>query len=188
MLLPRSERRSLIDYEVAAAFLVGTSSGALLSVMTAWVASGFFAPLSVSMRIVLFCIAALLVWLIKEGPLAGRMSLPENRRQIPAEILEGGRPRGAMRFGFELGTGARTYVPSPAPYLALLLVLFGQLTLGTALVIALGFGIGRALPLMVQIAAPDRDALTRRFLEEKGRFGPAVASLLILAGGVILVA
>lgn len=188
MLLPRSGRRALIDYEVAGAFLIGTSSGALLTVLTAWIMSGFFAPLSGPMRITLLCLGALLVWLIKEGPLAGRVSLPENRRQIPAEILEGGRPPGALRFGFELGTGVRTYVPSPAPYLALLLILFGQLVLATALAIALGFGIGRALPLMIQVVAPDRDALTRRFLQNKGRFGPAVASILIVAGGVILVA
>jgi hypothetical protein len=178
----------MIDYEVAAAFLGGTSSGALLSAVAAWIASGFFAPLSPSARMTLLCSAALLVWLIKEGPLARTLSLPENRRQIPAEVLAGGSPRGAMRFGFELGTGMRTYVPSPAPYLALLLVLLGHLTLGTAIVIALGFGVGRALPLMVQIGARDRDTLTRRFLQNRGRFGSAVASLVIVIGGFVLVA
>jgi hypothetical protein len=174
------------DYKIARAFLAGTTSGALLTAITAWVLSGFLAPVPLRARLIILAICAVVVWLTKEGPLRGRLRLPEAKRQIPAEVFGHGILRGAYRFGFELGTGVRTYVPSPAPYLVALVILLGGVPLGGALLIGLGYGLGRAMPLMAQVTAAGRAGVTARFLLGKVRFAPGLASVLVAAGAVML--
>jgi hypothetical protein len=70
-----------------------------------------------------------------------------------------------MQFGFEMGTGARTYVPTSAPYiLALAIFLLGP-AIGTAIVAGIGFGIGRSAVLMgwfVRSAQSESDQLLAR--------------------------
>jgi hypothetical protein len=186
VLLPPGREKSKSDYRVARAFLRGTVSGALVTAITAWVLSGFLAPVPQRARLIILAFAAAMVWLAKEGPLKGRIHLPEAKRQIPAEVFGYGLLQGAYRFGFELGTGVRTYLPSPAPYVVALVVLLGDVTLGGALLIGLGYGLGRAMPLMAQITTAGRAGITARFLLGKVRFAPALASLLVAAGAVVL--
>ena len=174
------------DYRVARAFLGGTASGALVTAISAWVLSGFLAPVPQRARLVILVLSAAVVWLAKEGPLKGRIHLPEAKRQIPAEVFGHGLLKGAYRFGFELGTGVRTYLPSPAPYLIALVILFGSVTLGGALLIGLGYGLGRAMPVMAQMTSAGRAGITARFLLGKVRFAPVQASLLVVAGAVVL--
>src|SRR5438132_14144104 len=100
--------------------MAGSTSGALLTTLGAWFLSGFTEPLGTVVRVVLFCLGAAFAWLVKQGPLAHFFSLPEARRQIPAEVFGRGLVRGAYRFGFESGTGVRTYLSSPATSLLLL--------------------------------------------------------------------
>jgi hypothetical protein len=187
VLLRRGRGYSLFDCKVVAAYLAGSTGGALLTALVAWFLSGFGGPLGAAPRVVLLCAGAAFVWLVKRGPLGRFLSLPEARRQIPAEVFGGGLVRGAWRFGFELGTGVRTYVPSPAPYLVLLVVLLGHLTLGATLLIALGFGLARALPLVVQVSAAGREWLTGLFLSGGSQFAPDFATLLVFLGGLFLV-
>ncbi|MGH3661837.1 MAG: hypothetical protein ACRDTQ_08255, partial [Micromonosporaceae bacterium] len=79
--------------------------------------------------------------------------LPQNRRQIPQDVLRRGVARGAAQFGFELGTGVRTYVPASAPYvLALAVLLVGQ-QLHVAVLAGLGFGVGRAAAPLARYAS-----------------------------------
>jgi hypothetical protein len=154
--------------------------------MSAWTLSGFGEPLPADGRLPLLCAAALGVWLTKRGLVPG-FSLPESRRQIPAEVFGGGLARGALRFGFELGTGFRTYVPALAPYVLLLVLLIGRPTVSAALLIGLGFGFGRAVPIAFQFASPRG--------REPGAAAPPVpamltspaTALLILAGAMTLV-
>jgi hypothetical protein len=184
VLLPPERQRSLLDRKIGAAYAAGTTSGALLTTLVAWCLSGFTQPLGPISRVILLCLGAGFIWLVKQGPLGRFVSLPESRRQIPAEVFRGGPVPGAYRFGFELGTGVRTYIPSPAPYLLLLSILVGSLTLGGALLIALGFGLGRALPLMVRISFAGRQQLLHGFLSGTMRFGPNLATVLVLIGGL----
>ena len=52
------------------------------------------------------------------------MRFPQNQRLIPIEVFEHSAPRAAAQFGFELGTGVRTYLPGTPPYaVAALIVL-----------------------------------------------------------------
>ena len=187
MLLPPGRNRSTLDVRVVEAYLAGTISGALVTVITAWLIGGFASPLPASARVVLIAAGAIAVWLCERGPLTGKVSLPQNRRQIPAEVFGGGLVKGAYRFGFEMGTGVRTYVPSPAPYILLLTILFGRLNLGCVLLVALGFGLGRAVPLMLQLQKVDRDRITNAYLRGTIQVAPTAASCVVLAGALILV-
>lgn len=187
MLLPPKRHRSLFDYKIVAAYLVGTSHGALLTGFCAWVLSGFAEPLSAEVRAAMLGIAAVFVLLSKDGPLSSIISLPESRRLIPAEVFGGSLVRGAYRFGVELGTGLRTYVPSAAPYILLLALLLAQFTLANALLVALGFGLGRAVPLMMQLVASNRLQSASLFIRGSDSFVSVAASLFILAGAISLV-
>jgi len=149
--------------------------------------SGFLAPIPQSARIALFCFGTVLVWLRWRGPLSHKWPLPENRRLIPSEVFNYGMVRGAFQFGAELGTGVRTFVPSPAPYLLLLALVLGQLTLMHAWLIGLGFGLARAAPLIVHLSAHSREDVTRSFLQGHDDFAPNTAGVLVLIGVAILV-
>lgn len=72
--------------------------------------------------------------------------LPQRRRLVPQSIV-GREPNiGALQFGFELGLGFRTYIPSALPYALVVLAVssgFGPSVLG---------GIGFALGRMIMVA------------------------------------
>lgn len=173
---------------MVAAYLGGAVAGASLTALLAWLASGFVEPLSAAARVVLLVAGALFAWAVKHGALAGRVRLPEARRQIPLEVFFGGLVRGAWRFGFEMGTGMRTFVPSYAPYVLVLALVLARPTLGQALLVALGFGLGRAVPLMVHLRPEERQSMTRDFLQGADhRFAQTAAGLVVLLGALLLV-
>jgi len=71
--------------------------------------------------------------------------LPQAARQIPREVFDRHPLSSASRFGFALGTGVRTYLVSPVPYVpALAILLLGPPLIG-ALALGLGFGLSRGL-------------------------------------------
>lgn len=72
-----------------------------------------------------------------------RVALPHRRAQVPSTVIASGGDAGALRFGFEMGTGVRTHMPSNLPYLPLVSVLLVS-TWPAALASGLGFGLGRA--------------------------------------------
>ncbi len=187
MLLPPQRRRSLFDYKVVAAYLAGTSSGAILTALVAWILSGFTEPLNDGIRAALLIVGGVFVWTCKHGPLENVITLPEARRQIPAEVFGGSLVHGAFRFGVELGTGVRTYVSSAAPYILLLVLVLARPTLANALLAGLGYGLGRAVPLMVQLIAALQHRTTSAFLRGSGYLTSTAASLCVLAGALSLV-
>lgn len=70
--------------------------------------------------------------------------LPQNRRLVPQTVMR--HPiAGPLRFGFEMGTGVRTYSPSVLPLATFLLIALWSGSLALALVAGLGFGAGRGL-------------------------------------------
>lgn len=73
--------------------------------------------------------------------------LPQNARLVPESVFRHGRFFGPFEFGFEMGTGVRTYVTSGLPYVALFLVaLFASPAM--ALLAGIGWGLGRTLMLL----------------------------------------
>lgn len=99
--------------------------------------------------------AALCAVLLNEWGLVS-FALPENKRLVPESVFRLGRHLGPLQFGLELGTGARTYLPSGLPYVAAVAVLLAA-SLPAALVAGVGFGLGRALMTTANLRySPDR--------------------------------
>ena len=186
MLLRPGRGPSVRDGKVVAVFLAGTSTGAVLTAMVAWFLSGFTEPVPDPWRLLLLAGAAVFVWLCKHGPLTGVVRLPEARRQIPSRVFGGSPTRGAYRFGFELATGVRTHAPTAAPYVLLLAVLLLRPALIEALLMGLGFGIARAVPLAVRLMHRQSDDGSG-FLRHTGLVTQTAATLIVLAGGLSLV-
>lgn len=96
-------------------------------------------------RWVLFAVAALPVLGREVG--WWRFRVPENARLVPEDVQHL-REWGALQFGFEMGTGMRTYSPSALPHLALLAVVL-VVPFPVAFAVAAGFAAGRlAMPLL----------------------------------------
>jgi hypothetical protein len=87
--------------------------------------------------------AALCVVLLKEWGVLS-FTLPENRRLVPESVFRLGRHLGPLQFGIEMGTGARTYLPSGLPYVGAVAVAL-MAPVPAALCAGAGFGLGRAL-------------------------------------------
>ncbi len=85
---------------------------------------------------------ALVVILVAE--LIGRpLTLPQNGRAVPQTIIPEARVQGALQFGFEMGTGVRTFMPTGLPHALVVAVLVAG-GLVPSLLAGLGFGLGRS--------------------------------------------
>jgi len=81
------------------------------------------------------------------------LRLPQNARQVPEVIRDDGPRYGALQFGFEMGTGLRTYMTSGLPHVLLAGVLLAA-SLPEAALAGLAFGAGRALMTLTRHAHP----------------------------------
>ena len=114
-----------------------------------------------------------------------RLPLPQNPRQVPITIIDRGSREGAFQFGWEMGTGMRTFMPSVLPYLVLPYLLFGA-SAWQALLLGTAFGAGRAVMVVSRAyhspdAAAWDDAL-RRHRSAFARGLAAVSGLCVLLG------
>ena len=89
---------------------------------------------------------------------AWRFPVPENARLVPEDVQHLGQ-WGAAQFGFEMGTGMRTYSPSALPHLVLAAVVL-VVPLPAAFAVAAGFAAGRALMPVLSNAWSDDGAWT----------------------------
>lgn len=126
-----------------------------------WVASGLLSGLAVPIRLLVLTVATIMAVLRDLRVL--RFKLPQNRRQVPREIFERGPFVAAAQFGFELGTGVRTYLPSTGPYLVALGILLLDVPLATAIVIGASFGLGRAILAWLRFLVAGRPLWDARF-------------------------
>jgi hypothetical protein len=137
--------------QVLAVFTLGLLLGGTLSASVLWLLSGFAAPLPEAVRTGAVLAVAVLGVVREAGWV--RLPLPQNARQIPQEVLRSRIRRGALQFGFELGTGVRTFVSASAPYVvALGLPLSHQGPVPTILA-GTGFGAGRAVTAAIRYAS-----------------------------------
>lgn len=132
-------------------FVLGLLAGGLLSGLVLGLLSGLAQPLPLTWRYAAIVALALLGLLRDLGVV--RIRLPQNARQVPQEVLRRDLRRGALQFGFELGTGVRTYVSASAPYVLALAVLLGGQRLWVAALAGLGFGAGRAVTPLIRRAS-----------------------------------
>lgn len=92
---------------------------------------------------------------------------PAARRQVPSAVVGKGSRLGPLQFGFEMGTGVRTFMPTPLPYVALAPLVLAT-GFGVAAAIGLGFGLGRAAMTVTRYyhpVSPDQwDTLLEKYL------------------------
>jgi hypothetical protein len=121
-----------------------------------------------------------------------RVPLPQNGRQVPSSVIFDGGRLGAVRFGFEMGTGLRTFMTSSLPHLAALTIaLYAQWPY--ALLTGAAFGAGRAVMPLVRMASGDSPRWDARLLDHEwalrllGLFaGLASVAALLVPGGLHL--
>lgn len=94
-----------------------------------------------------------------------RFRLPQKERQVPQEIVRLGPGGASLQFGFELGTGMRTYLTAATPYaVAAAILLLGDPLIG--MLAGGSFGVGRALMPLLRHASGDRRTWDR-LLEQR---------------------
>lgn len=144
-------------------------------------AGGAIIGLVVGTDVRLWAAAALLatLGLVEVTGRAGR--LPQNRRLVPQTILAADGVTGPLQFGFEMGTGLRTYAPSALPLAVVVLALLWSPTAAEGLAVGIGFGLGRSLVLPARRRDPDE--WDRRLSEAKR----AIALTLALPFGLVAV-
>jgi len=123
-----------------------------------WLLSGLAEPLPAYSRTALILTVAA-VGAAREAGLI-TIPLPQNARQIPQEVLQFRLRRGSLQFGFELGTGVRTYVSASTPYVLALGLLLSRQGIAATAIVGTAFGAGRALSAALTLWSrdPDRDA------------------------------
>lgn len=113
---------------------------------------GVAAPMGVRIAAVAALLGALAVFEI-----AGRSNmLPQNRRLVPQTILAANSIAGPLQFGFEMGTGLRTFAPSALPLATVAMALLWAPNAIEGLALAVGFGLGRTLAIPARRGDPER--------------------------------
>jgi len=82
--------------------------------------------------------------------------LPQNRRLVPQTIVASDAVGGPLQFGFEMGTGMRTFAPSALPLGAVAIALLWSPSAVEGLALGLGFASGRALAIPARRVDPER--------------------------------
>ncbi|MGS2616142.1 hypothetical protein ACVCAH_16710 [Micromonospora sp. LZ34] len=131
--------------------MLGLLAGGLLSGVVLGLLSGLSAPLPAPWRYAAI-VAVALLGVLRETRVV-TITLPQNARQVPQDVLRRSPRLGALRFGFELGTGVRTYVSATAPYVLAVAVLLGGQRLEVAALTGVGFGAGRAATPLIRRAS-----------------------------------
>jgi hypothetical protein len=144
-------RAPIRQSQVLAVFTFGLLLGGTLSATVLWLLSGLAAPVPGAVRTGAILAVAILGVLREAGWI--RVPLPQNARQIPQEVLRNRVRRGALQFGFELGTGVRTFVSASAPYVVALGLLLAHQGPVTTILTGTGFGAGRAVTAAIRYAS-----------------------------------
>jgi hypothetical protein len=126
---------------------LGLVLGGSASAFGFWLLSGLAHPIWAPVRAGLLMVLVLAA--LATDALGLRWPWPQNARQVPQTVRRRAPAVAMLQFGFELGSGLRTFITSRAPYVVGGVLLLGGLSLPTALALGAGFGAGRALmPLM----------------------------------------
>jgi hypothetical protein len=132
----------------------------------------------------LFGAVALVIVLRECGLL--RLRVPENARLVPEDVQHM-REWGALQFGFEMGTGMRTYSPSGLPHLVLLAVVL-VVPFPAAFAVAFGFAAGRLTMPLLSNAWSDDGGWTELWSRTERWVRPLLALVVVgsLAAALLL--
>lgn len=178
MLLPEGARSSARDYQLIINYTLGAIVGALATAAFLLVVEGIV-PDQMEIRNVFAVMTAtvLVLWLLQQQ--SGRQMLPAARRQISSTVFAGSSFRGAARFGFEYGSGVRTYVTSATAYVFVVYIVIGRPSPLSVLWMGVCFGIGRSYYLLVRVVARDRVMASAGLLRVTGVLGSSGATVLL---------
>ncbi|MGA4993747.1 hypothetical protein [Nonomuraea bangladeshensis] len=113
--------------------------------------------------------------------LAGRpLSLPQNRRLVPQDVIPRADFAGPLQFGFEMGTGVRTFTPTALPQLLVLIIVLAG-GLGPGLLAGLGFGVGRTLMPLSRALSGDPRGWDTKLLASTAWVGRLCAAAFLLS-------
>lgn len=115
-----------------------------------------------------------------------RFTVPENARLVPEDVQHRAQ-WGALQFGFEMGTGMRTYSPSALPHLVLAAVVL-VVPLSVAPLVAAGFAAGRFAMPVLSNAWSDDGAWTAVWAAAQPLVRPVLASACVGALSVATLA
>lgn len=180
-LLPPGRRTKRTERHLVANFTLGAVAGGSLTGFALWALSGSTEP--IRPRGALFLVGIAVLAAVVHDWRYPERDLPGPRRQVPQSVFEAGLGWASLRFGFEMGTGVRTYLTSTLPYVAAVTIVaigpswYLSLTTGAA------FGVGRAMVLASRLWAGDREAWSRRL---RGTMRGA-SRLVSLTGGATAV-
>lgn len=155
------------------AFCLGLLCGGVVAAMVFLVAGSLLrAPLPGWARVGVIAVAYAVIVLREYGVI--RLRLPENRRLVPESVFRLGRLLGPFQFGLEMGTGARTFLPSGLPYVGAIAVAFlaGPLA---AVAIGVGFGLGRSMMTVSNLRYDDEGGWNHEWLA----YGAVTAKALL---------
>jgi hypothetical protein len=129
----------------------------MLTVGVLVIAGGILGPLfggQASRRLGAFALACCIIAIGKAYP--DRVPLYQDARQVTQRVIRMTPMRAAAQFGFEMGTGLRTFISSTSPYV---FAAYAGLVAAPvlALVGAVGFALGRALPNAVYLITRQRE-------------------------------
>ena len=155
----------------------------MLSATVLWLLSGLAAPLSQAVRTGAI-IAVGVLGVVREAGWV-RIPMPQNARQIPQEVLRARVRRGALQFGFELGTGVRTFVSASAPYVVALGLLLSHQGPVPTILTGAGFGVGRAATATVRYASR-HDEWDDRRVTRMPLLANAIGVTVLLALAILL--
>jgi hypothetical protein len=161
------------------AFCTGLIGGGMLTATALVVAGSLIrAPLTQPARWAVVGVALCAVALKEAGVLS--FTLPENRRLVPESVFRFGRHLGPLQFGIEMGTGARTYLPSGLPYVGAVAVLLIA-SVPAALSAGAGFGLGRALMTMSNLRYSTDNRWDGEWLRHRRTLALLTASAFIVS-------
>jgi hypothetical protein len=159
--------------------------GGTVSATVIWLTSGLGRGLQPAWRIGV--LAALTVVAILRELHVLNIALPQNARQIPQEVFGKGPLLGPFQFGFELGTGVRTFVSASLPYvLAATLWLYAS-EYRIALLVGATFGLGRAAMTATRYWSGAAESWDER-LERRFSWLPPAALVVGVAAAAMIVA
>lgn len=180
-LLPPVRRRTRYRSLLVASWTAGACAGALVTAALLGV-GGYLLEASISPAWRLFIWCTGMVALLG-STIRGRgvpEFLPQAHRQIPQIVIVNRSALGAFRFGFELGTGVRTFLSSVTAYeLALTLLMIGP-NLSLVVAAAVTFGVGRSLIMWQRFASPQAQVSVAQQVERVAYpLGPAVCAVAL---------
>jgi hypothetical protein len=177
-------RRNATETLVTGLLVIGLIAGGAASGLGAGVLSGIAQVLPDALRVALVVLLALAV--IARDFRIVPIELPQNARQVPQSIFGRGRERAALRFGFELGTGLRTYATSSAPHLLALTTLLFAPGLGVALAAGASFGAGRAAMPVLRRWSRDAAGWDQRMARHERRVISIAAIIALCLVGTLV--